>query len=132
MLPPHRNYDLKIQLEKDVDLGFSPLHHYTLEELQACKQYLVDNLSKGFIAQSQAPFAAPILFARKANRGLRFCVDYRKLNAATCKDQYPVPLSEETLAHISRAKVFTKLDICQAFHQIRINPASEDLTTFWT
>jgi hypothetical protein len=99
VLAPHRNYDLKIELEKDTaDLGFSPLRHHTLEELQACKQYLVDNLSKGFIGESQALFAAPILFARKANGGLRFCVDYRKLNAITRKDRYPIPLLEETLA----------------------------------
>jgi hypothetical protein len=77
VLALHYSYDLKIELEKDAtDLGFSPLRHHTLEELKACKQYLVDNLSKGFIRESQAPFAAPILFARKANGGLRFCVDY--------------------------------------------------------
>jgi hypothetical protein len=112
VLAPHRSYDLKIELEKDTaDLGFSPLRHHTLEELKACKQYLVDNLSKGFIGESQAPFAAPILFAQKANGGLRFCVDYRNLNAITCKDRYPIPLLEETLARISRARIFTKLDI---------------------
>jgi hypothetical protein len=133
VLAPHRSYDLKIELEKDAtDLGFSPLRHHTLEELQACKQYLVDNLSKGFIGESQAPFAAPILFARKANGGLRFCVDYRKLNAITRKDRYPIPLLEETLARISGARIFTKLDIRQAFHRVRIDPASEDLTTFRT
>jgi hypothetical protein len=71
----------------------------------------VDNLSKGFISESQAPFAAPILFTQKANGGLRFCVDYRKLNAITWKDRYPIPLLEETLAYISGAKIFTKLDI---------------------
>jgi hypothetical protein len=92
----------------------------------------VDNLSKGFISKSQAPFAAPILFARKANGGLRFCVDYQKLNAITQKDRYPIPLLEETLARISGARIFTKLDIRQAFHRVRIDPALEDLTTFRT
>jgi hypothetical protein len=76
MILLHYNYNLKIELEKDTNLGFSPLHHYTLEELKACKQYIVDNLHKGFINQSQTPFAAPILFVRKANRGLQFCVNY--------------------------------------------------------
>ena len=53
VLAPHCSYDLKIRLERDAtDLGFSPLQHYTLEELKACKQYLVDNLSKGFISES--------------------------------------------------------------------------------
>ena len=131
-LPPHRKYDLKIELEGEHNLGFSPLHQYSAEELRTCKQYLIDNLSKGFIDESQCPFAAPILFARKSDGGLRFCVDYRKLNAITRKDRYPIPLLDETLARISKAKIFTKLDIRQAFHRVRIDPASEDLTTFRT
>ena len=43
-------------------------------------------------------------------------MDYRKLNELTRKDRYPIPLITETLAKLSRAKIFTKLDICQAFH----------------
>jgi hypothetical protein len=105
-------YNLKIELEENPNLGFSLLHQHTLEELRACKQYLVENLSKGFIDSSQSLFAAPILFARKANRGLRFCVDYCKLNTVTCKDRYPILLLDKTLACISKAKIFTKLDIC--------------------
>ena len=132
MLAPHWKYDLKIELEGKHDLGFSPLHQYSAEELRACKKYLIENLNKGFISPSQAPFAAPILFARKANGGLRFCVDYRKLNALTRKDRYPLPLLDETLARIGKARIFTKLDIRQAFHRVRIDPESEDLTTFRT
>ena len=100
--------------------------------MEAAKQYIQDNLHKGFIAPSGAPFASPILFSRKHDGGLRFCVDYRKLNAITKKNQYPLPLIDETLERLSRAKFFTKLDIRQAFHKIRIHPDSEDLTTFRT
>ena len=50
----------------------------------------------------------------------------------THKDHYLLPLLDEILAWMSKAKVFTKLDIFQAFHQIRIDPGSEDFTTFWT
>jgi len=50
----------------------------------------------------------------------------------TRKDQYPLPLIEETLARLSKARIFTKLDIRQAFHRIRIHPDSEELTTFRT
>ena len=131
-LPPHRTIDHKIVLEQENALGFSPLYHMSLAELQAVKQYLLDNLNKGFIVPSQAPYASPVLFVKKPNGGLRFCIDYRKLNAITRKDRYPLPLIDETLARISRAKVFTKLDIRQAFHRIRIDPSSEDLTTFRT
>ena len=50
----------------------------------------------------------------------------------TRKDQYPLPLIEETLARLSKARIFIKLDIRQAFHRIRIHPDSEELTTFRT
>jgi hypothetical protein len=80
------------------------------------RQYLVENLRKGFIDPSQAPFVALTLFVKKPNRGLQFCVNYYKLNALTCKDQYLLPLINEMLARLSQAKIFTKLDIHQAFH----------------
>jgi hypothetical protein len=62
-LPPHRSYDHKIQLVADHNLGFHPLYKQNAAELLATKQYLIENLGKGFIDQSQAPFASPILFS---------------------------------------------------------------------
>ena len=100
------------------DLSYTPLRHQSMDELRAIKQYLVENLHKGFIKASQAPFAAPILFVKKHDGSLWFCIDYRKLNSLTRKDRYPLPLIEETLARLSKARIFTKLDIRQAFHRI--------------
>jgi transposase InsO family protein len=131
-LPPHRSYDHCIQLESENTLGYSPLWHQSTDELKAIKQYLLENLDKGFIEPSQAPYASPTLFVKKPNGSLRFCVDFRKLNLLSRKDRYPLPLIDETLARISQAKIFTKLDIRQAFHRIRIHPDSEELTTFRT
>jgi transposase InsO family protein len=131
-LPPHRSYDHQIHLDKPNTLSFSPLYKMTTEELEEVKRYLTDNLHKGFIEPSQSPFAAPVLFVKKPNGSLRFCIDFRKLNELTRKDRYPLPLIDEMLARISKAKVFTKLDIRQAFHRIRIHPDSEELTTFRT
>ena len=59
---------------------------------------------------------SPILFIKKLNRGLRFYINYYKLNNITRKDRYPLPLLDKTLAYINRAKVFIKLDIRQAFY----------------
>lgn len=132
-LPPLRhNVDHKIELTQDNSIGHSPLYRQTTEELLAVKQYLLDNLDKGFIVPSNAPFASPVLFVAKPNGSLRFCIDFRKLNNITKKDQHPLPLIDETLARLSKAKIFTKLDIRQAFHRIRMDPASEELTTFRT
>ena len=132
ILPPPRVYDHKIDLEKPNDLGYSPLYKMTTAELEETKRYVLDNLHKGFIEPSQAPFAAPILFVKKADGSLRLCIDFRKLNEITRKDRYPLPLIDELLARLSKAKVYTKLDIRQAFHRIRMDPESEELTTFRT
>ena len=128
----HRPHDHKIILEKESNLRYSSLYKMTTEELKAVKKYLEKNLHKGFIEPSQAPFAAPVLFIWKGNGALRFCIDYWKLNALTKKDQYLLPLIDKTLAWISQAKIFTKLDICQAFHCIYMNSESEKLITFRT
>ena len=79
---------------------------------------------------SQSPFASQILFVKKPNGSPCFCVDYCRLNSLTRKDQYPLPLISQTLLRLSKAQIYTKLDIRQTFHQIRMDPDSEDLTTF--
>jgi hypothetical protein len=82
------------------------------------RDYLTDNLAKGFVVLSKAPFSSPVLFAKKANGSLRFCVDYRKLNALTKKNRYPLPLIDETLARLSKAKIFTKGLFTSRIHSI--------------
>ena len=101
-------------------------------QLEFVKKFLEENLKKGFIEASRAPCSSPILLAKKPGRGIRCCVDYRRLNKLTKKDAYPIPLIAETLAQLKGAKVFTKIDIWQAFHKLRMAASSEDLTTMAT
>jgi hypothetical protein len=68
------------------------------EELEVVKKYLVKNLDKGFIKPSQALFAALVLFVKKPDGSLCFCINYKKLNLLTKKDRYLLPLINETLA----------------------------------
>ena len=135
-LPPSRSCDHKIELENDKSptesIGHSPLYKLSAEELEAARKYIVENLNKGFIVPTNTPFASPILMAKKPGGGLRFCVDYRKLNAISKKDRYPLPLIDELMGRLSKARIFTKLDIRQGFHRIRLSPESEDLTSFRT
>jgi hypothetical protein len=133
-LPPYREgVDHDIVLTGDLsELGTSPLYSMSLEHLKMLKEYLHDHLQKSFIEHSDAPYASPVLFAKKPGGGWRFCVDYRKLNAITKKDKYPLPLIEETLARLARARIFTKLDVRQAFYRIRMKDSVKDLTTFRT
>ena len=89
-----------------------------VEELQAAKQYIIENLYKGFIEQSNVPFTLSILMAKKPGGGLCFCVNYQKLNTVTKKNWYLLSLIDELLKRLSRARIFTKIDIRQGFYQI--------------
>jgi hypothetical protein len=132
-LPPHRRSDFKVELEEGKSPDWIPrLYRMTQEEMVEVKRWVTENLSNGFIKASQSPWASPILFVKKPGGGIRLCFDYRKLNAITKKDRYPIPLIDETMANIAGCKVMTKLDIRKAFNRIRVAEDSEDLLTFCT
>jgi len=132
-VPPHRKSDFKVELEEGKHPDWIPrLYRMTREEMAEVKRWVTENLSKGFIKASQSPWASPILFVKKPGGGIRLCFDYRKLNAITKKDRYPIPLIDETMANIAGCKVMTKLDIRKAFNRIRVAEDSEDLLTFCT
>jgi hypothetical protein len=132
VLPEHRSYDHKIQLEPGKQPGFGPLYSMSQNELKVLRKYLDEHLEKGFIRASSSPAAAPVIFVKKPGGGLRFCVDYRTLNAITVKNRYPIPLIQETLNRLSKAKYYTKLDIIAAFNRLRIAKGDEWLTAFRT
>ena len=130
---PHSKYDHKIKLVNGgKDHGQAALRGMSKPQLKFVKNFLEENLKKGFIEASRAPCSSPILLAKKPDGGIRFCVDYKRLNELTKKDVYPIPLIAETLAQLKEARVFTKIDICQAFHKLRMAASSEDLTTMAT
>jgi hypothetical protein len=132
MLPEHRPYDHRIEVEPGKSPSFSPLYGISQNELKVLRKYLDENLSKGFIRASSSPAASPVIFVRKPSGGLRFCVDYRALNAITIKNRYPIPLIQETLDRLSKARIYTKLDIIAAFNRLRIAKGDEWLTAFRT
>lgn len=91
MLPNRRpRVDYKIELTQgysEEELRYNPLYKMSLEEAEAYKKYIVDNLYKGFIESSYTPQVALVLFIPKPRgRGLRFYINYRKLNILTRKD----------------------------------------------
>jgi hypothetical protein len=76
----------KIKLTQANSLSYSPLYQITTKKLLAVKEYLLENLHKGFIMPSSSFFVSPVFFVTKPNSSLRFCVDYCKLNSLTKKD----------------------------------------------
>jgi hypothetical protein len=132
-LPPHRDeHDFKIELEPGMTPKFGPLYGMSREELLVMRHYLDEHLEKGFIRPSRSPFASPVLFVKKPGGGLRFCVDYRALNEITIRNRYPIPLIQETLDRLAKARYFTKLDIIAAFNRIRVREGDEKYTAFRT
>lgn len=138
ILPPHRpGLDHEIPLEKDEKgqdkkVPWGPLYNMSHDELLVLRKELTSLLDKDFIQHSKSSAAAPVLFARKPGGGLRFCVDYRGINAITKKDRYPLPLIKETLNALNSAKWLTKLDVSAAFHRIRMAKGEEWKTAFRT
>ena len=63
---------------------------------------------------------------------LRLCIDPRDLNKAIKRPKYQMPMLDEILPTLARAKVFTVLNAKDGFHQVKLDEASSYLTTFWT
>ena len=109
---PHFKYDYKIKLlEEDKDHDQAAFCEISKPQLECVKKFLEKHLKKSFIETNRAPCFLPILLAKKPGGGIRFCMDYRKLNALTKKDAYLIPLIAKILTQLKRAKMFTKIDI---------------------
>ena len=131
-LPPHRPYDHKINLKEGFQPPFGPLYSCSKTELESLKAWIDENLAKGFIRASSSPAGAPVLFVKKKDGTLRMCVDYRGLNEGTIKNRYPLPLIQETLGQLQKAKFFTTLDVRSAYNLVRIAKGDEWKTAFRT
>ena len=131
-LPPHRPYNHKIELLSNKKFEFDPLYGMFRNELFVLKKYLKKNLSKRFIRSSQSDCSFSVLFVKKPEEGLRFCVDYRELNAIIKKNRYSMSLITETLDRLCKAKYYTKIDIMAAFNRLRMSPGSKKFTAFRT
>ena len=131
-LSSHRLYDHKIELIDEETSSRSRLYQMFGHKLQKMKKYLIKHLNKEFISSSFALYASLILFVEKKDESLRFCVDYRKLNALIKRDRYSLSLIDEILARIQESKYLTRLNIIVAFNKLRMHSDSEDLTIFIT
>ncbi len=131
-LPLHRSYNHKIELEEESQLSRSWLYLMSSYKLQKIKEYLEENLKKKFITFSKAFFASLILFVKKKDDSLCFCMNYWKLNALIKRNRYSILLIDEVLAQIQGSKYLTRLDIIITFNKLHMSSESEDLTTFVT
>ena len=101
-------------------------------ELRELKAQLEELLSKGFIRPSISPWGAPVLFVKKKDGSLRLCIDYRKLNRVTIRNQYPLPRIDELFDQLQGSRVYSKIDLRSRYHQLRMQESDVPKTAFRT
>ena len=131
-LPLQRVVDFGIKLHP----GTSPIsmtpHRMAQVELQELRVQLQELVDKGFIRPSTSPWGAPVLFAKKKDKTLRLCIDYRQLNKVTIKNRYPLPRNNDLFDYLRGARVYTKIDLRTSYHQPRVRETDIPKTTFRT
>lgn len=136
-------------VKDDLDVGYSDLIKHKVPllddvpvsqtyrripptQLEEVRKHIQDLLEKDIIQPSTSPFASPIVLVRKKNGELRMCVDYRKLNAKTRRDAFPLPRIDESLDALKGANYFSTLDLASGYHQIAMDEEDRQKTAFIT
>ena len=94
------------------------------------EKYLKDQLEAGVIRPSNSPWSSPTVLVRKKDGGLRWCIDYRRVNDVTVKDAYPLPRIDSCLDQLSSAKLFSTLDLQSGYWQLELEEESKPITAF--
>ena len=131
-LPPHRPYDCAIELQPGVIPPRLRIFSLSRPERAAMEKYLTESLAAGIICLSSSPAGAGFFFVGKKDGTLRPCIDYRGINVMTVRNRYPLPLMDTTFDLLQGAMVFTKLDLCNAYHLVRIKEGDKWKTAFNT
>jgi hypothetical protein len=119
-MPLERDILFKIELQLGTALIARSPYKMSWNELVELKIQLKDLLDKGYIRPSSSPWGCPALFVSKKDKELHLCVDYRPLNAVTIKNKYPLPRINILFDQLVGAQVFSKIDLCSGYHQIKI------------
>ena len=139
-LPPDREVEFTIDLIPGTEPISIPPYRMSPAELRELKSQLEELLSKGFIRPSISPWGAPVLFVKKKDGSLRLCIDYRKLNRVTIRNQYPLLKIDELFDQIQGSRVYFKIDLRLGYHQLKVQERmflrlhsghATDIMSFW-
>ncbi len=131
--PPKRAWDHAIKFKKDaleaIDCKVYPMNRI---EDEAVQKFLHDKLEKGYICESKSPYASSFFFICKKDGKMQPVQDYRKLNAITIRNQYPLPLIVDLIHDLSNAHIYTKLDVRWGYNNVRIQEGDKKKVAFKT
>lgn len=102
-----------------------------MEKQQLLKQEIKMMTDLDIVEECESAWAAPVVLVPKPDNTIRVCVDYRKLNAVTEADSYPLPRIDDLL-HMAKASVITTLDLRTGYWQVSVRPEDRDKTAFIT
>ena len=99
-------------------------------QMHTLEQQIVKLKLANLIEPADSPWAAPVVMVTKPDGSWRFCVDFRKVNNLTIKDSYPLPRTDDTLASLAGATIFTSLDLISGYHQLPLSKEAQRIATF--
>ena len=120
-----------------IDTGDAPPikarpHRQNPASHQVIRENVQSMLASGIIQPSGSNYASNVVLVKKKDGTMRVCIDYRPLNAVTCKDSYPLPRTDEVLNELAKAQWFSKLDLKSGYWQIVVDPEDRHKTAFMT
>ncbi|UYV85054.1 hypothetical protein LAZ67_X004411 [Cordylochernes scorpioides] len=128
LLPPSDFVEAKHSVKHYIPTRGQPIHskarRLDSQRLTLAKAEFQYMLNNGIIRPSNSPWASPLHLVSKKDESLRPCGDYRRLNAVTLPDRYPIPRLDDFHHILKDTRVYSKIDLCKAFYQIPI--AEED------
>jgi hypothetical protein len=98
----------------------------------ALDEWIEEMKAKGYIRDSQSPYASSFFFIKKKDRKLCPVQDYRKINTWTIHNQYPLPIIGDLVRDLGKAAIFTKFDVHQGYNNIRIKEGDKHKVAFKT
>ena len=129
--PRAHGVDFRIYTDDAPPIKQVPYRHSPQQEAYI-REEVKNLLKKGYVTPSFSPWASPVLVVVKKDGTYRMCIDYRKLNAHTKKDAYPLPRIEDCLELCREAIWMTIFDLRDAYHHIPVHPDSQAATAFCT
>ena len=108
------------------------VYPFLREERKEVREFVKEQLRKGYIQPSKSPQMALVFFVGKKDGKKWMAQDYRYLNEWTIKNNYPLPLISDVLENIGTKKVFTKMDLRWGYNNVRINERDEWKVVFTT
>ena len=131
-LPPHRPSNCAKNFKPGTTPSRGHLFSLSHPETEAMEKYLGKVLAAGIIRPSSSPVGVGFFFVGKKDGSPHPCIDYRGINNITIKNRYPLPLMTTAFELLQGATTFTKLDLRNAYHLVRIREGDEWKTAFNT